>query len=152
MTRPRGYGFRSRDRVTPPSAPDVVAIFNSSDDVIEMLRFALEREGFIAVTGHIGDIARGDLDVQRFVSQHQPRAIIYDIAPPYERNWRFLQHLRRMPEFAGREWVLTSTHEARVREFAETDQVIHEILGKPYDIDEIVRAVKIAVGQGAQKS
>jgi|SRR5688572_22914316 DNA-binding NtrC family response regulator len=126
------------------SSPTVVAVFNSSDDIVEMLRFALEIEGLIVVTGHIGDIVRGELDVQRFVSQHQPCVIVYDIAPPYERNWRFLQHLCRMPEFDGREWVLTSTHEARVREFADTDQVIYEILGKPYDIEQIVQAVKTA--------
>jgi DNA-binding NarL/FixJ family response regulator len=127
-------------------SPTVVAVFNSSEDIIEMLRVALEHEGFVAVTGHIADIVRGDLDVQRFVAQHQPRVVIYDIAPPYERHWRFLLHLRSMPEFKDREFVLTSTHEARVREFARTDQAIHEILGKPYDIEQIVRAVKTATG------
>ena len=125
--------------------PVVVAVFNTSEDIVEMLRFALEFEGFIAITGHIGDMIRGAFDVQRFVEQHQPQVVIYDVAPPYERNWRFLQHLCRMPEFQGRRFVLTTTNEARVREFADTEQTFHEILGKPYDIEEVVQAVKAAI-------
>ena len=134
------------------TGPVVVAVFNTSDDIVEMLRFALEYEGFIAITGHIGDMIRGSFDVQRFVAQHQPRVVIYDVAPPYERNWRFLQHLCRMPELEGRKFVLTTTNEARVREFADTEQTLHEILGKPYDIQAVVQAVKAAVAIGPESS
>jgi DNA-binding NarL/FixJ family response regulator len=122
-----------------------VAVFNTSDDIVEMLRIALENAGFLVVTGHITDMIRGSFDVQRFVAQHNPRVIVYDIAPPYERNWQFLEHLRHMPDIAHRPFVLTSTHAARVRELARVgDEMIHEILGKPYDIEEIVEAAKAA--------
>jgi DNA-binding NarL/FixJ family response regulator len=101
--------------------------------------------GFLVVTGHITDMIRGSFDVQRFAAQHNPRVIVYDIAPPYERNWQFLEHLRHMPDIAHRPFVLTSTNAARVRELAGArDEMIHEILGKPYDIEEIVEAVKSA--------
>ena len=131
--------------------PTVVAVFNTSDDIVEMLRIALENAGFLVVTGHITDMVRGSFDIQRFVAQHDPRVIVYDIAPPYERNWHFLQHLRHMPELASRAFVLTSTHAARLRELAQVkDEMIHEILGKPYDIEEIVNAVSAADTRGAQ--
>jgi DNA-binding NarL/FixJ family response regulator len=127
------------------AGPTVVAVFNTSDDIVEMLRIALENAGFLVVTGHITDMIRGSFDVQRFVAQHNPRVIVYDIAPPYERNWQFLEHLRHMPDIAHRPFVLTSTHAARVRELARVgDEMIHEILGKPYDIEEIVEAAKAA--------
>jgi response regulator RpfG family c-di-GMP phosphodiesterase len=130
------------------NAPTVVAVFNASDDIVEMLRLALENAGYLVVTGHVTDMIRGSLDVQRFVAQHDPRAIVYDIAPPYERNWQFLEHLRHMPDIAHRPFVLTSTHAARVRELVGVrDEMIHEILGKPYDIEEIVDAVKVAAGR-----
>ena len=35
------------------SSRPVVAIFNSNDDVVEMLRFAFERAGLVVVSGHI---------------------------------------------------------------------------------------------------
>src|SRR5688572_17989516 len=102
-------------------APTVVAVFNTNEDVVEMLRVALENAGFLVVTGHITEMIRGSFDIQRFVAQHQPRVILYDIAPPYERNWQFLQHLRHMAEVANRRFVLTSTHAGRVREFANVE-------------------------------
>ena len=127
--------------------PTVVAVFNTSDDIVEMLRIALENAGYLVVTGHITDMIRGNFDIQRFVAQHDPRVIVYDIAPPYERNWQFLQHLRHMPDVGHRRFVLTSTHAARVREFAQVeDEMIFEILGKPYDIEEIAEAVGVAAG------
>jgi response regulator RpfG family c-di-GMP phosphodiesterase len=138
--------------VTDTQPPTVVAVFNTSDDIVEMLGFALERAGFLVVTGHITDMVRGSFDVQRFVAQHDPRVIVYDIAPPYERNWQFLQHLRHMPDIAGRAFVLTSTHAARVREFTGVkDERILEILGKPYDIEEIVSAVRAAAALHASE-
>jgi DNA-binding NtrC family response regulator len=135
--------------VSKSDAPAVIAVFNSNEDIVEMLRIALENAGFLVVTGHIPDVIRGSFDIQRFVAQHDPRVILYDIAPPYERNWQFLQHLRHMAEVANRRFVLTSTHAARVREFATAkDEMILEILGKPYDIEEIVDAVREAAAGG----
>ena len=123
----------------------VVAVFNANTDIVEMLRFALELAGMLVVTGHVVDAVRGSLDIPALVKQHDPHAVVYDIAPPYERNWQFLQHLRSMPELAGRPFVLTSTHVANLRKLVGTDEDVHEILGKPYDIEEIVRAVQTAV-------
>ena len=121
--------------------PTVVAVFNSSDDIVEMLRVAIELSGFLVITGHVPRAIRGEFDLPGFVAQHQPQVIVYDISPPYERNWKFLQHLRQMPELSDRRFVITSTHAGKVQELAGADEMVHEILGKPYDIEAIVRAV-----------
>jgi response regulator RpfG family c-di-GMP phosphodiesterase len=124
--------------------PDCVAVFNSSDDVIELLRMVIEQAGFAVVTGHIDDIKRGKLDLQTFVSQHDPKVIVYDVAPPYDRTWLFLEHLRSQQPLQGRQFVLTTTNLARVREAVGPAENIYEIVGKPFDLDVIVRAVKEA--------
>jgi CheY-like chemotaxis protein len=124
--------------------PDCVAIFNTSDDVVELLRIMIEQAGFVAVTGHIDDIKRGKLDLATFVEQHDPKVILYDVAPPYERTWAFLEHLRSQPPLKGRQFVLTTTNIARVREAVGTAENVYEIVGKPFDLDAIVRAVKEA--------
>lgn len=129
----------------------VVAVFNANTDIVEMLRFALEHAGLLVITGHVVDAVRGSLDIPALVKQHDPEAIVYDIAPPYERNWQFLQHLRSMPELARRPFVLTSTHVANLRKLVGTDEDVHEILGKPYDIEEIVGAVQAAVKRAARR-
>jgi hypothetical protein len=122
----------------------VVAIFNSNDDVVEMLRFALERVGLIVVSGHVDAIRRGQQRLSDFV-EHNPSVILYEVAPPYDRSWRFLEHLRDTPGMRGRRFVITSTNPHRVREVAGEAAHVFEIVGSPDDLDAIVRTVEGAV-------
>jgi hypothetical protein len=123
----------------------VVAILNSNDDVVEMLRAAIEATGMIVVSTHVDDLRRGVSSLTDFISEHQPDVIIYDLVPPYERSWLFLNHIRELPMMQKREWVLTSVNPKRALEHRNgDDSQVFEILGKPLDIDEITRAVKEA--------
>jgi DNA-binding NtrC family response regulator len=121
-----------------------VAIFNANDDLVELLRAAIEQSGFVAVSGHIDDARRGSLLLSAFVQEHDPKVIVYDIAPPYDRHWAFLEHVRAQPFMEGRQFVLTTTNVSRVREVVGIDEPIYEIVGKPYDIGQVVNAVKEA--------
>jgi DNA-binding NarL/FixJ family response regulator len=123
----------------------VVAIFNSNDDVVEMLRIALEQGGLIVVSGHIDEIRRGEQRLSDFVEEHNPVVILYDLVPPYDRSWRFLEHLRDTPSMQGRRFVITSTNARRATEIIGDAAHVYEIVGKPYDIAEIVKAVQRAV-------
>jgi DNA-binding NarL/FixJ family response regulator len=126
-------------------APPVVAILNSNDDTVEMLRVMLESEGMVAVSAHVSDMRRGHLDFAGFIAEHDPEVIIYDVVPPYDRSWLFFTHLRAMPTMANRRFVLTSTNPQRVLQVATPEQPVHEIIGKPYDVQIIVDAVKKAL-------
>lgn len=121
----------------------VVAIFNSNDDIVEMLRFALEHAGLIVVSGHVDAIRRGQQRLSDFVEEHNPSVILYDVVPPYDRSWRFLEHLRQTPSLRGRRFVITSTNPQRVREVAGEEHVL-EIVGKPHDLEAIVTTVESA--------
>lgn len=120
----------------------VVAIFNSNDDIVEMLRFALEQAGLIVVSGHVDAIRRGEQRLSDFIEEHNPSVILYDVVPPYDRSWHFLEHLRETPSMNGRRFVITSTNAQRVREVAGEAEQVLEIVGKPYDLDAIVRTVE----------
>lgn len=122
----------------------VVAIFNSNDDVVEMLRFAIEHAGMVVVSGHVDAIRRGEQRLSDFVEQHDPAVILYDIVPPYDRSWRFFEHIRDTPSMRGRRFVITSTNAQRVREIVGGAEDVLEIVGKPYDIDAIVKSVEAA--------
>jgi DNA-binding NtrC family response regulator len=132
--------------MTSPAKPDraTVAVFNTNDDVVELLRMALERSGFVVVSGHIDDARRGSLLLSAFVEEHNPAVILYDVAPPYERHWAFLEHVRSQPFMANRQFVITSTNVQRVREQVGIQEPIFEIVGKTEDIEPIVNAVKTA--------
>ena len=124
------------------SSPPVVAILNSNDDTVEMLRMMLESEGMVAVSAHVTAMRRGAFDFSGFVAEHDPRVIIYDVIPPYDRSWLFFEHLRSMSIMEGRRFVLTSTNPERVRQTSNPGQTVYEIIGKPYDLQMIVDAVK----------
>jgi len=123
------------------SRPPVVAILNTNDDTVEMLRIMLESEGMVAVSAHLDEIRRGQFDFGGFIEEHDPRVIIYDIAPPYDRSWMFYKHMKAAVG-EGRRFVVTSTNPPRVQQIAGTDEPVLEIIGKPYDISLIVDAVK----------
>lgn len=124
----------------------VVAVLNSNDDVVELLRMALEQAGLVVVSAHVDAIKRSDSSLVEFLNEHQPDAVLYDVVPPYDRSWRFLQHLREQALRSPRV-VITSTNPKRVAELTDAaEEEVLEIIGKPYDIDRIVDAVCAAAG------
>lgn len=96
------------------------------------------------MSAHVDAIKRGDASLVEFVNEHAPDVVVYDIVPPYDRSYRFFEHLRH-GALRGPRFVLTSTNPRRVEELTgvAADHV-YEIIGKPFDIDRIVDAVRQA--------
>jgi hypothetical protein len=124
--------------------PTVVAIVNTNPDLVRIMRMSLEKAGFVVFEVHIEDIKLGAANVDSFLSQHDPKVIVYDLAPPYDMNWRFLDHLRTSTDFRGRQFVLTSVNVRHAEEVIKDDESVYEVLGEEKDIAEVVRAVKEA--------
>ena len=122
----------------------VAAVLNTSPDVVDMLRRVLENAGIVTVTAFTHDIRDGEIDFEAFIRQHDPNVLVYDIAPPYDANWKLFQHLAGMPSVAGRHFVVTTTNKAQVEKLVGRDQRVYEVIGKPADLGVIVRAVKEA--------
>jgi DNA-binding response OmpR family regulator len=127
-----------------PAALDVVAVFNTSEDTTDLLRTVLEQAGFVVVTAFTNKLRDSEIDFEGFMRQHRPKVIVYDIALPYEQNWRLFQHMKSSPACSGVSFVVTTTNAAQVQRVAGADLHVHEIIGKPYDLDALVRAVKDA--------
>src|SRR5436190_23832980 len=127
------------------TAPPVAAVINTSPDIVDMLRVAFENAGIVVVSTLTHLVRDGEIDLERFVEQHQPGVIVYDIAPPYEANCQLFEHIRRMPVMAGRQFVITSTNSRQVEKFVASSTPVYEVVGKPYDIDQIVAATREAL-------
>jgi CheY-like chemotaxis protein len=125
--------------------PRVVAVLNTSPDTVELLRIAFQHAGFTVVSGYIHDVRDGRLDLENFVRQHEPVAIVWDIAPPYDVQWQFLEHIRQRPACSRCHFVVTTTNVHQLRKVAGPDQELHEIIGKPYDLEDIVSAVRKSI-------
>jgi DNA-binding NtrC family response regulator len=119
-----------------------VAVFNTSEDVVAMLRAAIEAAGFETVAGHVPDIKSGNLDFVAFMKQHDPVVVVYDIAPPYRENWTFLQTVLSTDGAKGRKFVVTTANKQLLREVTGYAVDILEISEKPDNLRQIVEAVK----------
>jgi CheY-like chemotaxis protein len=130
--------------MAPKSLPSII-VFNSSEETIEILKIALEEQGYAVSTGHVADVKKGQLDVIDFVEEHNPDVIIYDVAIPYEENWRFLRLLQSSDALKDVKWVITTTHKKRLEELVGETGEVYEVVGKPYDLTRITNAVKSAL-------
>lgn len=111
-----------------------------------MFRHLFEHEGVVVGCAAFTHALRdGQTDLEALMRQHRPTVIVYDIALPYDQNWRLIQRIRSSPACAGVPFVLTTTNTAQVQRVASAAEPIHEIVGKPYDLDQLVNAVKSAV-------
>jgi len=133
---------------TIPRPPPVVALFNASDDTVEMVQQMLDASGVrCLVSCRFADLKKGVVDFAQFLRAHNPQAVIFDISPPYEQNWAFFTKLRDGAAMRGRGIVLTTTNRDRLDEIAGCDTRAMEIVGKPYDLNEISAAITRALRQ-----
>jgi DNA-binding NarL/FixJ family response regulator len=120
----------------------VAAVINTNPDLVELLKLRIEAAGFIVLIIHIADIRAG-LDLGAVLSQHEPEVIVYDVVMPYERNYRFLQHLRET-SLKNYRFVLTTPNAVALTRLVGKDEKVYEILDDRADIDAIVQAVREA--------
>ena len=141
---------RTDDSAGRTAAKQVVALFNASDDTVEMVQRMLDASGFNCLVGcHFADLKKGRIDFARYLSKHEPDVVIFDISPPYLENWHFFKTLRDGKAMEGRGLVLTTTNKERLDETVGKDSEAFEIVGKPYDLDQIKDAIQAALKRTA---
>ena len=126
-----------------------VAIFNSSADTLDMLVCLFNSVGLRAVTARADDVKSGVFDLIEFIGVENPDAIVWDITPPYDRNWTFLRLLRSIGPLEDRAIVVTTTNKAHLETLLGRDSGGLEIVGTPYDLRAIVDAVTRAIERGS---
>jgi DNA-binding response OmpR family regulator len=148
-----GRTLRLAQRILMVQAADtdrgqIVALFNASDDTVEMVQGMLNASGLNCLIGcHFADLKSGRIDFERYVTTHNPDVVVFDISPPYDKNWAFFLTLREMTVMEGRGLVVTTTNKKRLDEIIGTDSATFEIVGKPYDLGQISAAIDTALRQ-----
>jgi hypothetical protein len=118
------------------TAPGIVALFNASDDTIDMVQTLLKQNDSAQtlVWCHFADLKKGIVDFAKYVAEHNPEVVVFDISPPYRANWEFYKTMRDADTMRGRGSVLTTTNKARLDEVLGTDSHALEIVGNSEDL------------------
>jgi CheY-like chemotaxis protein len=88
----------------------LVAVFNNSPDLINLLATWLETHGMRVVCGSLSEFRRGHEDVEIFLSQHRPAVLLLDVSMPYEPNWDYVEVLRLLPATQGMAIIVTTAN------------------------------------------
>src|ERR1700730_560395 len=126
------------------TAEGIVALFNASDDTVDMIMSLLTQGGGTQtlVWCHFAELKKGIIDFKNFMVEHNPEVVIFDISPPYDENWHFFRTMRDADVMRGRGLVLTTTNKNRLDEVVGTDSHALEVVGKVKDLQQIQAAIK----------
>ena len=126
------------------TAPGVIALFNASDDTIDMVQNLLTKAGGSQslIWCHFADLKKGIMNFEKYMEKHNPEVVIFDISPPYDENWKFFKTMRAAKTMRGRGSVLTTTNKLRLDEVLGEDSHALEVVGKTADLAAIDMAIK----------
>ena len=119
-------------------SPLKVLIFDNSVDILELLATDLQCRGCLVTTASVSAIRHGEVDGARLIEATAPDVVVFDVALPYEANWRVAMALQSDPRVRV-PFVLTTTNATTVRRLIGRDLI--ELVGKPYDLDTLYDAV-----------
>jgi DNA-binding response OmpR family regulator len=126
------------------TAEGVVALFNASDDTIDMVQKLLTESGGdqTLIWCHFADLKKGIVNFEKYMNRHNPEVVIFDLSPPYDENWRFFKTMRDAKTMQGRGMVLTTTNKNRLDEVLGEDSHALEVVGRPKDLQQIDAAIQ----------
>jgi DNA-binding response OmpR family regulator len=126
------------------TAEGLVALFNASDDTIDMVQKLLTDSGGdqTLIWCHFADLKKGIVNFGKYMDKHNPEVVIFDLSPPYDENWQFFKTMRDAKTMQGRGIVLTTTNKNRLDEVLGEDSKALEVVGRPKDLHQIDAAIK----------
>ena len=127
-----------------PTGLATVAVINTSEDISTMLAQAVEEEGFRAAVAYVTDLREERVELNGFLDEHDPRAVIWDIAIPYDVNWRFFLTCHQQSALRNCPVILTTTNKSALESLVGPTGT-YEIIGKPYDLFGLMQKVREAV-------
>jgi DNA-binding response OmpR family regulator len=113
-----------------------VLVVDDEPQVVWMLRFSLEAEGYRTLTARDG---RSALDEIR---EHHPELVLLDIMMPVMDGWSVLEEIREMSEEERPRIVVVSAR-ASLRDRAKAAELgADAFIAKPFNVDDLVGVLR----------
>lgn len=127
------------------SAP-LVLIVNHHPDVVLMLERVVSDLGFeSALLANDSDWQTdGYSALLAYINERQPRAVLFDLPPPYEEAAETLLRLIGDADLRGDQWVVISTGERSLERIRSGSDAA--TISKPLDIDRLSHLLEAATG------
>jgi DNA-binding response OmpR family regulator len=127
----------------------LVYVVNTNLDTVEVLQLFFQQSGFNTAGCLSSALKRGEIDLASECERLRPVALVYDVGPPYDREWQFLREVLRSTTCIGVPLIVTTTNEERLRRLVGPNEPILELFTKPYDmellLDAVMRAARSAL-------
>jgi two-component system, OmpR family, alkaline phosphatase synthesis response regulator PhoP len=109
-----------------------VLVVDDEPQVVWMLQFSLESEGFQTFAARDGRTALDEL------RHHRPQLMLLDIMMPVMDGWSVLQEIRDLPE-ADRPRVVVVSARATLRDRAKAAELgAVAFVAKPFNVDDLL--------------
>ena len=122
---------------------------NSSKEITTVLREILEDAGYSTCTMFTYEFKEDHAFFDEFIKSNQPNVIVYDIALPYTENYNLFKKLYARPLVKKIPFVLTTTNKSALESLVGKTKT-HELVGKPYDLEEILQSIKEAYAKNKE--
>lgn len=121
-----------------------VLLVEDEEDVAYIVRFLLERHGFV-----VEHIAEGRAAMARFVPGNVPGLVLMDVMLPYHDGLELLERLRSVPEWRGVP-VLMLSAKAREADIVRAIEIgADDYVTKPFFAEELLARVRRLTRGGA---
>jgi DNA-binding response OmpR family regulator len=112
-----------------------VLVVDDEPQVVWMLRFSLEAEGYQTYSARDGRAALEE------IREHRPSVVLLDIMMPVMDGWSVLEELRSLPE-AERPRVVVVSARASLRDRAKATELgADAFIPKPFNVDDLLAVV-----------
>jgi DNA-binding response OmpR family regulator len=119
-----------------------ILIVDDDPNVLELLRVNLAAQGYGIST------ARNGVEALAAIGQHVPELMILDVMMPEMDGWEVCKLVRDKYQAAVKILMLTAKDTARDKVIGKNILKADEYMTKPFDIDELLSAVKMILSRG----
>jgi DNA-binding response OmpR family regulator len=109
-----------------------VLVVDDEPQVVWMLQFSLQAEGFETFAARDGRTALAEID------EHHPRVVLLDIMMPVMDGWSVLEHVRSLPA-EDRPRVIVVSARSSLRDRAKAAELgADAFVPKPFNVDDLL--------------